>query len=278
MFGRLLLGAILLLPAWANAQVKSNCPVNAEGRTVERIGNGEIDYGRCLIRVFGNGAPPANIGKGAGAIARARLMAERAAQMDALRNILEVAKGVRVQGESTADELAFQNPLVRSKVQGRIRNWRVVNTKYFSDASVQLEVEVPLNAVTGPLVSGAGTVAVSTVGKVVYTGLIVDARGTKFRPSAFIDLKDSKGDLVYSVKHVDPEVMMRAGMNAIFVKSMKAAEQAEGVRGSPLMVKASKSAAKNGALVLPDAAAANLRQPGVNYSFLRQARVVVVID
>ena len=105
----LVLGAFLCAPSWAFAADKSACPVDAKGKTVEKIGNGEIDYGRCVIRVFGNGAPPNAMGKGAGAIARARLMAERAAQMDAFRNILEVAKGVRVQGESTADELAFQN-------------------------------------------------------------------------------------------------------------------------------------------------------------------------
>ena len=81
----LIFGALLLLPAWSTAQAESEsaCAVKAKTKTVEKIGNGEIDYGRCVIRVFGNGAPPDKVGKGAGAIARARLMAERAAQMDA---------------------------------------------------------------------------------------------------------------------------------------------------------------------------------------------------
>jgi hypothetical protein len=275
----LLSGALVLLPAWSSAQAESACAVkSSSGQTIEKVGNGEIDYSRCMIRVFGNGAPPNNMGKGAGAVARARLMAERAATMDALRNILEVAKGVRVQGESTADELAFQNPTVRSKVQGSIRKWRVVNTKYFSDASVQVEVEVALKAVTGPLVAKAGTAAVNTKGKDVYTGLIVDARGTKLRPSAFLDLKDETGNVMYSVEHVDPVVMSSTGMNVAFVKTMKAAQEADGIKGAPLTIKALRAADKNNGLVLSADAAANLNNPDINTSFLRQARVIVVID
>ena len=272
------LGALMLLPAAATAQSESACAAKSKSKTVEKIGNGEIDYGRCVIRVFGNGAPPNALGKGAGAIARARLMAERAAQMDAFRNILEVAKGVRVSGESTADELAFQNPSVRTKVQGAIRNWRVVNTRYFSDASVQVEVEVPLKAVTSPLASKAGTIAVNQTGKEVYTGLIVDARGTKLRPSAFLDLRDEAGKVVYSVGHVAPEVMASSGMNAAYVKDMKIAQGAEGIKGAPLTIKAVRAADKNNGLVLSKDGAANLSKPDINYNFLRQARVIVVID
>jgi len=263
------LAGVALLPGAAVAQSESACAAKAKSGVVEKIGNGEIDYGRCVIRVFGNGAPPNKVGEGAGAIARARLMAERAAQMDAFRNILEVAKGVRVQGESTADELAFQNPTVRTQVQGQIRNWKVINTKYFSDASVQVEVEVPLRAVTQPLAGMAGKTAVNTSGDSPYTGLIVDARGTKVRPSAFLNLHDDQGKLIYGVEHVDPVVMASAGMNAAFVKSMDEAKAAEGVKGAPLVIKAARAAGKNGGLVLAKDAASHLGKPGINYDFLR---------
>lgn len=272
------LGALVLAPGWSTARAESACAAKTNSKTVEKVGNGEIDYGRCVIRVFGNGAPPSEVGKGAGAIARARLMAERAAQMDAFRNILEVAKGVRVQGESTADELAFQNPMVRSKVQGAIRNWRVVNTRYFSDASVQVEVEVPLKAVTSHIAPKPGTVAVNQSGKAPYTGLIVDARGTKLRPSAFVDLKDEKGSVLYSVAHVAAKVMQETGTNASFVKSMKDAQGAEGVKGAPLVVKAVRAGDKNSGLVLSSKDAAHFGKSDINYTFLRDARVIVVID
>ena len=110
----------------ADSDQESHCAVKVKsGMKTEQIGNGKIDYSRCVIVVYGNGAPPA-LGPGM-PTGRARLMAERAAKMDALRNVLEVVRGVRVQGESTADELAFQNPTVRSKVQGvfgSLRRWR----------------------------------------------------------------------------------------------------------------------------------------------------------
>jgi hypothetical protein len=263
-----LLTGVLLIGSPAFAQT-NNCPVKSDGKTVEAIGNGEIDYGRCVIRVAGNGAPPAHMGKGAGAMAQARLMAERAAKMDAFRNILEVAKGVRVQGESTADELAFQNPSVRSKVQGRIRAFKIVNTRYFSDASVQITVEVPLAAVTGPLITDAGTVAVNTTGKIVYTGLVIDARGTGFKPAALVKVTDEKGSVLYSPQHVAVDVLMKAGVNATYAKTAKLA-------GAPLVLKAKSTG--GGALVLAADAADKLRQPGINYSFLRSAQVVVVID
>lgn len=255
---------------------ESHCAVKVKsGLSKERVGNGEVDYSRCVVRVFGNGAPPA-LGPGM-PTGRARALAERAAQMDALRNVLEVVKGVRVQGESTAGDLAWQNPTVRSKVQGRIRQFKTISTKYFDDASVQILVEVPLAKVTGPLIAPAKT-AVKTSGRKAYTGLVVDARGKKFQPTAFMSLKDSKGEVLYSPGHVDEAILQSVGMNAAYVRNLKEAKSAEGVAGAPLVLKVADADSKAGVLTLSGNDADNLRQGDVDYSFLKQARVVVVID
>ena len=116
----LAVGALAFVPGWSTAHAESACAAKTNSKTVEKVGNGEIDYGRCVIRVFGNGAPPSKVGKGAGAIARARLMAERAAQMISPQYPLRSPRAYEFK-VSTADELAFQNPMVRTKVQGAIR-------------------------------------------------------------------------------------------------------------------------------------------------------------
>ena len=281
---RMTLGAMAIFalvgvgtPAAAgDSDQESHCAVKVKsGMKTEQIGNGKVDYSRCVIVVYGNGAPPA-LGPGM-PTGRARIMAERAAKMDALRNVLEVVRGVRVQGESTADELAFQNPTVRSKVQGRIRQFKTVETKYFDDASVQITVEVPLSKVTGGLVEPKKQ-AVNTNGRKAYTGLVVDARGKKFRPTAYTSLKDAKGSVLYSPGHVDEAVLLAAGMNAAYVRDLKEAKNAEGVAGAPLVLKVASADNKAGVLTVAGQDADNLRQNDIDYSFLKQARVVVVID
>ena len=96
-------GALAVSPATALAQTpESTCAAKAKTKTVERAGNGEIDYGRCVIRVFGNGArlvrwakvPAPSLGRGDG----------RAQRRWTCPNILEVAKGCapRVRAPPTA--------------------------------------------------------------------------------------------------------------------------------------------------------------------------------
>jgi hypothetical protein len=112
----------------------------------ERLPNGEVNWTRGVVTAKGNGAPPSGIT----VPSQARLMAERAAKADAMRNLLEAVKGVRVDSETTVETYTARNDRVLTRVSGIVIGARVVNTRYLSDGSVEVTVGVNL---TGELLA-----------------------------------------------------------------------------------------------------------------------------
>ena len=92
------------------------------------------------IKATGGGAPPLR----AANPAQARLMAERAAKLDAYRNLLEQAYGVNISSSSTVRNFATQNDVIRSRVDAYIRGAKVVDTRMLDDGGVEVEMEVTL--------------------------------------------------------------------------------------------------------------------------------------
>src|SRR5271155_4587048 len=73
-----------------------------------------IDWEKRVIVATGQGAPDLN----APNAAAARIGAERAAQLDAFRNILEALKGVRVSEGQTAGDLMANDSTLKASVEG----------------------------------------------------------------------------------------------------------------------------------------------------------------
>lgn len=92
------------------------------------------------IRATGAGVPPPR----AVNPAQARLMAERAAKVDALRNLLEQAYGVNISSASSVRDFVLQSDSIRARVDAYIRGAEVVDKRYLSDGTVEVDMEVTL--------------------------------------------------------------------------------------------------------------------------------------
>jgi len=113
----------------------------AEGQeVVERMKSGVINWTQGIVTAKGSGAPP----PGAKVISQARLMAERAAKADALRNLLETVKGVRVDADTTIDNFITKKDVVMIRVSGIVKGATQVDKRYLSDGSVEVTVSVNL--------------------------------------------------------------------------------------------------------------------------------------
>ncbi len=88
----------------------------------------------------GAGAPPAT----ALNPAQARLMAERAAKVDAMRNLLEEAYGVTISSHTTVRNFVTENDTIRARVDAYLKGAKVVDTRYLSDGSAEVEMEITL--------------------------------------------------------------------------------------------------------------------------------------
>jgi hypothetical protein len=76
--------------------------------------------------------------------AQQKLMAIRAAQVDAYRNLAERVYGFRVSGSTTVSAFATQSDKIRSHVDSFIRGAHVVNTAVIADGNVEVTVELDL--------------------------------------------------------------------------------------------------------------------------------------
>lgn len=103
---------------------------------VENAANGTINWTVGEVYAKGIGAPPA---QGVNR-AQARAMAERAAFVVAIRNLLETVKGVQVDSETVVENFMTGSDVIRTKVDGIVRGARILKTEYMPDGSVEVLV------------------------------------------------------------------------------------------------------------------------------------------
>lgn len=121
--------------AWA-----ARVDVAPEGCVTQTVGSGTINWSNQMLRVTGSGAPPPK-----GSDAQKRLMAKRAAQTDAYRQLAEVVYGVRVDSETLVRDFVTESDTIKTQVSGLIKGARIVGAeRYLSDGSVEVDVEMPV--------------------------------------------------------------------------------------------------------------------------------------
>ncbi len=255
----------LVVPLSALAQGKDAKPAAPAAATARpEVG---VNWEGQILRATGAGAPDMK----ASNPAQARLGAERAAKMDAFRNLLEQAKGVQISAGRTVGE-AMATEEIRGRVEGVIRGFKVVNKRYYSDSGVEMDVEVPLSALMSALAPPANTaIAVNTQGTQKYTGLVVDARALGVKPVLAPRLLDGAGKPVYGPEALSAEARKSTGVAAWF-KSLEEARKSPLVGEKPLVVKASQLQGSD--LVLAEDALKQLAE--ANASFLSDGRVAIV--
>lgn len=241
---------------------------------VQAVGHGQVHWSDGTVTATGSGAPNLK----AANVAVARLGAERAAKMDAFRNILEAVKGVRVSSGQSVAAVMEGSPQVKSRVEGVLRSFKVVDTRYYSDGGVDVVVQAPLTGVIlDALLPGAGKTIAAKGTQVVsdQTGLIVNARGLALTPAISPRLVDESGNVLYSDAHVNRDAALQRGI-AAYQKSLDAATRSKRVAGKPVVVKAVKLAAPGSS----DLVVANddLAKIASVQSALEQGRLVIVVD
>ncbi|MDO8446892.1 MAG: hypothetical protein Q7T53_12490 [Deltaproteobacteria bacterium] len=107
---------------------------------IDEFPKGSINWSKGIVTAIGSGVPPS----GAGNMAQARLLAERAAISDARRNLLEIVGEVRVDAVSTVGTLMAKRDIVVTKVNGIVKGSIVTERRYLDDGSIEVTVEMPI--------------------------------------------------------------------------------------------------------------------------------------
>ena len=278
----LVLGACLLASG-VRAETKGKAPAAPaaatpaapvdDGSVVQKVGHGEINWSKKTVTATGSGA--ANLKDGS--VAVARLNAERAAKLDALRNIIETVQGIQVSGSRNAADL-MSNGEIKSRISGMANGFKVVDTKYYSDGSVDVVVQMPIDEnLTLTLIERPKKPRkVSTEGTAAFSGLLVNAKGLGITPSMAPRILDEAGREVYGTDVVAEKGLQQGGI-ASYVKADE--QGAQRVGDKPLVVKALRLADKSRTdVVISNADADKLRDPSANLSFLADGKVVIVVE
>ncbi|MEJ2636661.1 MAG: hypothetical protein P8184_15380 [Calditrichia bacterium] len=268
--GSIMLCLIMLLPAFLYSQYYQQSPTG-----------GVIDWTNQVIREVGIGAPNPNM-----PIAAQRAGALEAAKRVALRNLLERVQGMNITSEVTIEQYMVTSDIIRNQIEGTIRNFKVVDEKYKSDGSVEVEVEVPLSGIYGavlpdqiPQGMAPGQSAPGmTPGSSVYTGLIIDARGLGLHPALAPKVLDENNMEVYGTGQVSRDYALQIGVVG-YEKDLNRARANERVTNNPIVVKAIGVAGTHKTdVVLSNNDAQVIRNAAANLNFLQQCKVMFILD
>ena len=254
----------------------------SEGDLIENIGNGSINWTTGVIQAVGIGAPPEkDYGK-----PQARPLALRAAKLDALRNILEVVNGVRIDSETVVRDAAVESDVIMAKVQGMVRGARQVKQEYLSDGTVEVTMQVDTRGGFSQLMLPQDIKQVEPITPItpsqqstgVLTGLVVDARGLSARPAMAPKIVDEQGKEVYGSAFVSREYAVQQGMSG-YGKDVESAKQNQRVADNPLVVRGLRTDGPGRSdIIISTSDAAKLRNASEHLSFLKKCRVMIVVD
>ena len=110
----------------------------------------------------------------------------------------------------------------------------------------------------------------------VYTGVIIDARGAGITPAMSPKIYGPDGKEVYGSIAVERDFVLKHGIVG-YVKDLEKAKTNERVKGNPLIIKGAMNGGKSSDLVISSEDANLLMKLDATQSFLREARVIIVI-
>lgn len=286
--------------------------VSIQAQYTQQIAGGTVDWSTQVVRATGIGAPNPNM-----PLQAQRAGAVRAAKLNALRNLLEVVKGINLTSETTVENSMVTNDVIVTRIEGVIRNFtQVGEPRYFSTGDVEVVIEVPL---TGDLsnVLLPGQMGVSSYGAVggqalcptcgqpwptgrpvpagvtlqtspstagyqgsggVFTGLIIDAKGLGLRPAMAPKIVDEDGNEIYGSKYVSRDWAVKIGMVG-YDKDVNRARTNDRVTNNPLIVRGLRTSGPNNAdVVVSMADAGRIKSAGSSMNFLDKCKVMFIVD
>ena len=286
-------------------EIKETCTVDKS--------KGCIDWTNGIIYAVGLGIPNKKFEDPAQRLA----MTLRAAKVEGMRNLLEMLEGVNITSSTTVKEGMLENDAIDSHMKGKLKNVVQAGQKTMSDGSVWMTVKMFMKDIRPILLYGGQTEesvdtwhanskqshdtkqpqqkeATVAAGEaisadpdeihyggstdVIYTGLVIDARGTGLMPALAPKIYNEAGREVYGSAAVDRDFALKFGIVG-YTNDIEKAKSNDRVKGNVLFLKAKGFfGGQSSDLKITNDDANLITQLDKNQSFLREARVMVLID
>ncbi len=260
--------------------------ITDSGSYTEVVGQeGVVDWTAGIVTASGIGFPPADALNGT----QARLLAKRAAQSVAYRNLLEAFTAVRVDSTTTVKNYVTTSDEIQVKVQGMVEDAKIIHERQLEKGGYEVTLQmkltgrvsetfVPKNAPPVKRLVAETLTTPSPKSGMAYTGLVVDARGTGVRPALVPRILTEDGQEAYSQSYVLAKYRQNQGI-AAYVSDPAAAKTHPKVTDNPLYVKALRPAGNSQTdLVISNAAAQTIHGVKDHFEFLEKAQVILIVD
>lgn len=224
------------------------------------------------------------------------------AQRQAVRNTLRTLHQVRLDAGRCVSELMAADEQIKARVEEMAAAARVIEIQPLSDGAVRVAVQMELLGGFAQLVLPGEIKQVESIIQVPapaggapaemqapalpspapalreHSGLIVDARGIGAKPAMVPLLLDENGKEIYGPAFISREYAVQHGV-CEYDRSMERSARQERVAPNPLTIKALRTL--NGRvsdIVISNADADRLHNASANLGFLKQCRVIIVLD
>ena len=260
---------------------------------VDKVGRGNINWSTGYVEAVGIGALPDNLIKKI----NARPIALREAKADALRNLQEITKSVQVDSAKAIKDFTVGDNVIDTQINDLLKGAEVGDYQYMPDGRAEVNMRISLygnlariimplamaKPYTETALNEATPAPITEIPKVqfvsvVYTGMIVDARGIQARPAILPRIFEEDGTEVYSLSKVDIEYATREGVSG-YACGLTAAQTNQRVGDNPITVKAlGISGPGKSDIIINNADAQKIRSSAVSASFLKQCKIMIVLD
>lgn len=266
------------------------------GALIETYDEGWINWTRGVVMAQGVGAPVQKKTDDA----QTRKTAVQAAHQNGWQNLFAAAKRVRITATSTVADLAAKDDAIRFKLEEMARAAEITKQEYLSDGTVAVTLQLSLYGGFAQMllpfdIEQIETIKAGTADNQmtsghalpkgpasqtsdIYTGLVVDTRGLAVRPVLAPSIVDENGQEVYGPGIVSREFAVQHGVSG-YTRDLETAQKAKRVLSTPLTVKALRiNGQARTHIVIGNTAAAKLRSSFEHLNFLKECRVVIVIE
>jgi hypothetical protein len=269
-----------------NTEANQNVAPGSKSYTEKLGSEGTVDWTTGLVTASGIGYAPADTRNPT----QARLMARRAAQSVAYRNLLEAFKAIRVDSSTTVKNYVTTTDEIEVRVSGMVQGIKELNGRDLEQGGYEVTLQMKLTGeasgafapkdAPAPRRLGTDKASPSTQALIGnrYTGLVVDARGKGVRPALVPRILTEDGQEAYSQSYVLDGYRRNQGI-AAYVSDPSEAKTHTKVTDNPLFIKALRHGDNSDTdLVISNAAAQTIHGVKDHFAFLEKAQVLVIID
>ncbi len=267
---------------------------------IQSLPSGEINWTDSTLTAKGNYRMPDSENVPRDVAGKTELMQH--AYLRATDNLLHTLQKVRINTDHCVIDTMMANAQINDKVMQMCRSANQTKAVRRTDGTLEIWVRMDLlgsfmqlilpddirqvesikpmtgTAAEPPATPEAPTGAPENSDEDGYSGLVVDARGIGAEPSMVPAIVDESGKQVYGSIFISREYAVQYGV-CTYIRDVKSAHSHHRVAPNPLSVKGLRTIAGHQSdIVISNADAARMKDASANLNFLKQCRVLIILD